>query len=106
MNSPALLWLLLAVVLEVAANILLKYSNGFRRHGIATASILCVFGAFTALAQAVRDLDLAVAYALWGGFGVLATAAAGAWLFGQRLDGRAGLGLLVLCLGMGLLKFG
>ena len=48
----------------------------------------------------------AVAYALWGGFGVLATAAAGALLFGQRLDMRAGLGLLILCLGMGLLKFG
>ncbi|KAF0810332.1 multidrug efflux system protein MdtI [Alcanivorax sp. S71-1-4] len=106
MNTTPLAWLLLAVVLEVLANILLKYSAGFRRWRPALASILCVFGAFTALAQAVRDMDLAVAYALWGGFGVLATVVAGALLFQQRLTPRAGLGLAVLLAGMGMLKFG
>jgi len=51
-------------------------------------------------------MDLAVAYALWGGFGVLATVVAGALLFQQRLTPRAGLGLAVLLAGMGMLKFG
>ncbi|UXZ46305.1 multidrug/spermidine efflux SMR transporter subunit MdtI [Pseudomonas soli] len=97
-------WLGLAIVLEVLANLLLKYSDGFRRKGLSLASILCVLAAFTALAQAVKDIDLSLAYAIWGGFGILATVAMGWALFGQRLAGRGWLGLALLLVGMGLLK--
>ncbi|MCE0913179.1 multidrug/spermidine efflux SMR transporter subunit MdtI [Pseudomonas sp. NMI760_13] len=94
----------LAIVLEVLANLLLKYSDGFRRKGLGVASILCVLAAFTALAQAVKDIDLSLAYAIWGGFGILATVAMGWALFGQRLSGRGWLGLVLLLVGMSLLK--
>ncbi|MDF9753975.1 spermidine export protein MdtI [Pseudomonas sp. TE6288] len=97
-------WLGLAIVLEVLANLLLKYSDGFRCKGLGLASILCVLAAFTALAQAVKDIDLSLAYAIWGGFGILATVAMGWALFGQRLAGRGWLGLALLLVGMGLLK--
>lgn len=97
-------WLGLAIVLEVLANLLLKYSDGFRRKGLGVASILCVLAAFTALAQAVQDIELSLAYAIWGGFGILATVAMGWALFGQRLAGRGWLGLALLMVGMGLLK--
>lgn len=97
-------WLGLAIVLEVLANILLKYSDGFRRKGLGFASILSVLAAFTALAQAVQDIELSLAYAIWGGFGILATVAMGWALFGQRLAGRGWLGLALLLLGMSLLK--
>ncbi|CAI8801972.1 multidrug/spermidine efflux SMR transporter subunit MdtI [Pseudomonas soli] len=97
-------WLGLAIVLEVLANLLLKYSDGFRRKGLGLASILCVLAAFTALAQAVKDIDLSLAYAIWGGFGILATVAMGWAMFGQRLAGRGWLGLALLLVGMGLLK--
>jgi spermidine export protein MdtI len=96
-------WLGLAIVLEVLANLLLKYSDGFRRKGLGVASIFCVLAAFTALAQAVQDIELSLAYAIWGG-GILATVAMGWALFGQRLAGRGWLGLALLLLGMGLLK--
>ncbi|KAA5903926.1 multidrug/spermidine efflux SMR transporter subunit MdtI, partial [Klebsiella pneumoniae] len=43
-----------------------------------------VLAAFSALSQAVKGIDLSVAYALWGGFGIAATLAAGWILFGQR----------------------
>ncbi|BBR56314.1 MULTISPECIES: multidrug/spermidine efflux SMR transporter subunit MdtI [Pseudomonas] len=97
-------WLGLAIVLEVLANLLLKYSDGFRRKGLGFASILSVLAAFTALAQAVQDIELSLAYAIWGGFGILATVAMGWALFGQRLAGRGWLGLALLLLGMSLLK--
>lgn len=97
-------WLGLAIVLEVLANLLLKYSEGFSRKGLGVASILCVLAAFTALAQAVNDIDLSLAYAIWGGFGILATVAMGWALFGQRLAGRGWLGLVLLLVGMSLLK--
>ncbi|WP_374442226.1 multidrug/spermidine efflux SMR transporter subunit MdtI [Pseudomonas panipatensis] len=97
-------WLGLAIGLEVLANLLLKYSDGFRKRGLGVASILSVLLAFTALAQAVRDIELSVAYAVWGGFGILATVAMGWVLFGQRLVWRGWLGLALLVAGMGLLK--
>ncbi|AGI22119.1 multidrug/spermidine efflux SMR transporter subunit MdtI [Pseudomonas sp. MT3] len=97
-------WLGLAIVLEVIANLLLKYSDGFRKRALGVFSILCVLGAFTALSQAVRGIELSVAYAVWGGFGILATVAMGWALFGQRLAWRGWVGLTMLVLGMGLLK--
>ncbi|MDD0974094.1 multidrug/spermidine efflux SMR transporter subunit MdtI [Pseudomonas fontis] len=103
-NLVPFAWLALAIVLEVLANLLLKYSDGLRKRLIGLVSILCVLGAFTALAQAVRDIPLSMAYAIWGGFGILATVAMGWALFGQRLAGRGWLGLLLLVGGMGLLK--
>lgn len=97
-------WLGVAIVLEVLANVLLKYSDGFRRRLLGAASILSVLAAFTALAQAVRGIDLSLAYAIWGGFGILATVAVGWTLFGQRLAWKGWLGLGLLLVGMGLLK--
>ena len=77
-------WLGLAIVLEILANVLLKFSDGFRRKLYGLMSIAAVLGAFSALSQAVKGIDLSVAYALWGGFGIAAPMAAGWVLFGQR----------------------
>ncbi|QOV66042.1 multidrug/spermidine efflux SMR transporter subunit MdtI [Kosakonia pseudosacchari] len=98
------LWLAMAIVLEIAANIFLKLSDGFRRKLYGFASLFAVLAAFSALSQAVKGIDLAVAYALWGGFGIVATLAAGWVLFGQRLNYKGWLGLALLIVGMTLIK--
>ncbi|HEY3986864.1 multidrug/spermidine efflux SMR transporter subunit MdtI [Cedecea sp.] len=98
------LWLLLAIVLEIAANILLKQSDGFRRPLYGVLSLLAVLAAFSALAQAVKGIELSVAYALWGGFGIAATVAAGWILFGQRLNRKGWIGLGLLLVGMIIIK--
>lgn len=59
-------FLILAVILEILANILLKMSNGFKRIWLGVLSLLAVLGAFSSLAQAVKGIELSVAYALWG----------------------------------------
>lgn len=97
-------WLGFAIVLEIIANILLKFSDGFRCKTWGVLSLLAVLGAFSALSQAVKGIELSVAYALWGGFGVAATVAAGWVLFGQRLNVRGWMGLGLLLLGMVLIK--
>ncbi len=94
----------LAIVLEIAANIFLKLSDGFRKVWLGMLSLVSVLAAFSALAQAVKGIDLTVAYALWGGFGIAATVAAGWILFGQRLNKRGWIGLGLLLLGMVLIK--
>ncbi|WP_435930152.1 multidrug/spermidine efflux SMR transporter subunit MdtI [Dryocola sp. BD613] len=97
-------WLLAAIVLEIAANVFLKQSDGFRRPLYGVLSLLAVLTAFSALAQAVKGIELSVAYALWGGFGIAATLAAGWLLFGQRLNRKGWLGLILLLTGMIIIK--
>lgn len=94
----------LAIVLEIAANIFLKLSDGFRNLWLGMLSLISVLAAFSALGQAVKGIDLTVAYALWGGFGIAATVAAGWILFGQRLNKSGWIGLGLLLLGMVLIK--
>lgn len=98
------LWLGAAIVLEILANILLKFSDGFRRLGYGALSLVAVLAAFSALSQAVKGIDLSVAYALWGGFGVAATIAAGWVMFGQRLNRKGWIGLALLLAGMVMIK--
>ena len=97
-------WLGLAIVLEIIANIFLKYSDGFRRPLFGMLSLAAVLAAFSALGQAVKGIELSVAYALWGGFGILATVAAGWILFGQRLNRRGWAGLMLLMMAMVMIK--
>ena len=97
-------WLALAIVLEIVANVFLKFSDGFRRKSYGLMSIAAVLGAFSALSQAVKGIDLSVAYALWGGFGIAATLAAGWILFGQRLNHKGWIGLVLLLAGMIMIK--
>ncbi|HKM95893.1 MAG TPA: multidrug/spermidine efflux SMR transporter subunit MdtI [Buttiauxella sp.] len=97
-------WLLAAMVLEIVANIFLKHSDGFRRFGYGVLSLCAVLAAFSALSQAVKGIELSVAYALWGGFGIIATVAAGWILFGQRLNRKGWVGLVLLLIGMVLIK--
>ncbi|ATF92895.1 Spermidine export protein MdtI [Cedecea neteri] len=98
------LWLALAIVLEIAANIFLKQSDGFKRPIYGVLSLLAVLAAFSALAQAVKGIELSVAYALWGGFGIAATVAAGWILFGQRLNRKGWVGISLLLVGMIIIK--
>ncbi|AMJ59557.1 multidrug/spermidine efflux SMR transporter subunit MdtI [Bosea sp. PAMC 26642] len=97
-QSLALLWLVLAVALEVSGTYLLKLSDGLKRRLLGALGLVLVIGAFAALAQAIRGMDLSVAYAVWGGAGLVVTAIVGALAFGQaiRPAGWAGI-VLVIC---------
>lgn len=94
------LWLLLAVALELSGTYFLKLSNGFvaRRHGL--AGVALVMAAFGALAQAIKGMDLSVAYAVWGGVGLVATAIIGALAFGQRIGPAGWLGIALVVAGV------
>ena len=98
-----MLFLASAVSLDVAANIVLKYSEGFRRKGLGVIALLCIMAAFACLAQAVRTLELSVAYALWGAAGLCLTALLDGIFFGQRLNKLGWLGVSLIILGISLL---
>ncbi|MGB3071239.1 MAG: multidrug/spermidine efflux SMR transporter subunit MdtI [Ottowia sp.] len=92
------LFMAAAILLEVAANVLIKYSDGFRRRAIGVLGIAAILASFTALSQAIKGIDLSIAYALWGGMGIFLTALAGRVLFKQELNrlGWSGIGSIIL----------
>lgn len=47
-------WLGMAIVLEIVANVFLKFSDGFRRKIYGVLSLAAVLAAFSALSQAVK----------------------------------------------------
>ena len=59
--------------------------------------------AFYCLSLAVRHMDLAVAYAMWGSFGILGTSLGGWLFFSQKLRPCAFAGMALLMTGMALL---
>lgn len=87
---------LVAAALDILANLLLARSDGFKKRWWGFTALVMVGLAFSALTVAVRGMDLAVAYAMWGGFGILGTSIGGWLLFGQRLRPCAWLGILLL----------
>lgn len=94
---------LIAAVLDIMANLLLAKSAGFRHRKWGFLALGMVGLAFSALTVAVQGMDLAVAYAMWGGFGILGTSIGGWLLFGQRLRPCAWLGILLLVGGISVL---
>ena len=93
-----------AIILEVAANILIKYSEGFRRRAVGLLGIASILASFTALSQVVKGIALSIAYALWGGTGIVLTATAAVVLFKQRLSRTGWLGISGIVAGMVLLR--
>lgn len=104
MQAAPFLWLLLAVALEIGGTYLLKLSDGMTRRTMGAGGIVLVMGAFAALAQAINGMDLSVAYAVWGGAGLVITAVIGALVFGQRIRPVGWLGILLVICGVLALK--
>ncbi len=95
--TRAWVWLVIAGLLEVVWAIGLKASDGFRKPGIATGTVMAMVASFYGLAQALRTLPVGTAYAIWTGIGAVGTAAVGMWIYGESRDvGRlVSIGLIV-----------
>jgi Membrane transporters of cations and cationic drugs len=95
-----LCFLAVAVLMDVLANILLKKSAGFRKKTWGMAAVLSILCSFFMLAQAVKTMDLSVAYALWGAVGLLLTTSIDMIFYHIKLKNSAILGLLFMITGI------
>lgn len=93
-----------AVVLEVAANLFIKSSNGFHRKLIGLMGIASVLASFAALSKALEGIDLSLAYALWGGTGIVLTTASSVVLYKEKLQYIGWLGIFLIVAGLVILK--
>ena len=85
MNTLALFFVICSALIDVAANMMVARSEGFRRWRWGVGAIVMVWVAFALLGRGVPSLDLPTAYAMWGAIGVIGTPTCGRLLFGNRL---------------------
>lgn len=99
----ATLFVILAALLDIFANLCVAASRGFKRIWFAVAAYILVGAAFYSLSLAVRTMDLAVAYAMWGVFGLIGTMLGGWIMFRQTPGPLAWAGMAAMMVGIILL---
>ncbi len=98
--QKAMVFLMLAIVLEVIATTALARSQSFSRLWPSVIAVLGYAGAFWFLSFPLRTMPTGVVYALWSGLGiVLITLVAWVWAR-QALDPAALLGLSLIMAGV------
>jgi small multidrug resistance pump len=99
--SAALACLALAIASEVAATLTLRSTSA---RPLLWPVVLAGYAfAFWLLARSLAVLPIAPVYAVWAGVGTAAVAAAGWWLFGERLSAGAVTGIVLVVAGVVLL---
>ncbi len=101
MNPTLLAYICLAgaIVSEVAGTSFLQKSEQLTRLVPTLGMAVFYVASFYLLSQALKSLNLGVAYAIWGAFGIILTAIVGMVAFKQRLD-------LPALIGIGFIVFG
>jgi len=102
MNPWVALWM--AILSEVAGTLALKASEGVTRWGPSALVIVGYGLAFYFLSVSLRSIPVGVAYAIWSGAGLALVVVASWWLFGQRLDLPAFVGLVLILSGIVVLQ--
>jgi small multidrug resistance pump len=92
--------LALAIILEVAASACLQQSAQFTRPWPTLAMAVLYAASFYALSVAIRVIPMSIAYAIWGGLGIILTATVGFVMFRQMLDAAAFVGIALIVSGV------
>ncbi len=90
-------YLVVAIVFEIVGTSAMKMSDGMTRLWPALVVVACYGAAFTLLAQALKTIEVGIAYAIWSAAGTAAIAAIGVFVFGESLSALkvAGIALIV-----------
>ena len=98
------LFLIVAILAEVAATSSLKLSEGFTKPLWAVITVIGYGIAFYFLSLTLRSIPTGVAYAIWSGVGIVLISLI-AWLFqGQRLDLPAVAGMALIVAGVAVMN--
>ncbi|MGD8806720.1 MAG: multidrug efflux SMR transporter [Chloroflexota bacterium] len=105
MTVQSAIFLLVAIVAEVAATTALRFSEGFSRL-VPSAVVVAGYGAsFYFLAQGLKlGLHLGIAYAIWAGLGTVLIAGVGVLLFQEQLTPGVMIGIALVIVGVALIN--
>ena len=98
--SPGYVYLTIAIIAEVIATSALKASEEFTK---LTPSVIVALGysvAFYMLSLCLKDIPVGIAYAVWSGLGIVLVTLIAWFLYGQKLDAPALVGLVLIIAGV------
>lgn len=90
----------LAILGELAGTACLQRSAQFTKLWPTVGMLAGYTLSFNFLSHALKMIPLGVAYAIWGGVGIVLTALIGLWFFKQKLDTAAVLGIGLIIAGV------
>ena len=90
----------LAIGFEVLGSSFMKASDGFFKTIPTIITIVAYITCFFFLSQALKTILLGIAYAIWGGLGILLTAIIAVVIFKQSLDIPAIIGIFLIVAGV------
>lgn len=95
---PAYYYLAIAICAEVIATVSMKAVKGFSTPLPLLLVIAGYATAFWMLTLVVRSIPVGIAYAVWAGMGIVLVSVAALFIYGQKLDLPAILGMaLIVC---------
>ncbi|MDO4224787.1 MAG: multidrug efflux SMR transporter [Bergeyella zoohelcum] len=94
------LYLAIAIIFEVTGSSFLNKSDGFTKFFPSFITIIAFIGCFFFLSQALKEIPLGIAYAIWAGVGLVLTALVSVFIFKQPLDFWAILGIAFIIIGV------
>ncbi|KAG0188671.1 hypothetical protein DFQ28_004526 [Apophysomyces sp. BC1034] len=100
----AYLYLALAIVAEVIGTSALKASDGFTRLLPSAITAAGYAVAFYCLALTLRSMPVSIAYAIWSGAGIVLISLVAFFVYGQRLDWPAAIGMGFIIVGVVLMN--
>ena len=99
------LFLSIAIISEVIATSALKSSNGFTK---LIPSIVVIVGygtAFYFLSLTLKFIPMGIVYAIWSGMGIVLISVIGYFVFRQKLDIPAIIGIVLIIIGVLVMNF-
>lgn len=94
------LFLLGAIVLEIAGTVSMKLSQGFTRLLPSALMIVFYLLAFTSLNFSLKQINVSIAYAIWSGVGTAAIAVIGYMYFQEELTFLKIASIILIILGV------
>ncbi|KQV29933.1 transporter [Rhizobium sp. Root73] len=97
--NPVMLYAVLvgAIVFEVLGTSAMQAAQHFSKLVPTLVMVVCYAIAFYLLSYTLRVIPVGIAYAIWSGLGIVLISLVGYFVFGQKLDLAAilGLGLII-----------
>ncbi len=98
--QKAYLLLVAAVLMETIGTSALQASQQFSRLWPSVIVVVAYAVSFYLLAMTLKFLPVGITYAIWSGFGIVFIAVIGYFVFGQKLDLPAVLGMGLILVGI------
>ena len=94
-----------AILLEFIGTLFMKLSAGFSHLLYTVGTLICYGCCFYFLAMSLKTIPLNVAYATWGGLGILLSATVGFFYFHETITPLSLLGICLIVAGVTLCNF-